>query len=115
MRYVPAFYPARAYELRYPGGLAVGGPVAGEVLGACYGSEQMVSIRKPLPRETPLLRADSAVDIAETCAAYEYQELRFDSASYIPYWKWNGMTDAEALLELFRGYHDGKKTKTRKR
>lgn len=99
----------------YPSALAIGGRAAGTVLPATPGKVQQVAILRPLPERFTDMTPDSTAELKTDRDVYEYCDLRIGENLYIPFWKHYGMSDQDALCELFRGYFNGKKAEARDR
>lgn len=111
--YTPTVYSATHTHEIYLGGLAVGGKLAGEVLGGAIGKVQRLSVRKPLPDD---FLGDDAIGTSDVeYVTYVYDELRIGESSFIPYWRCANLTPLEGLRELFRGYYNGKEAEARQR
>lgn len=98
----------------FPGGIAVGGKLAGKILGTSPTKEQRLACKGPLP---PPWEGDPygiVSEMAYETMIYEYSSLHLHDDLYIPFWKPYGMSVVEAASLLFQGYYDGKKTEARK-
>lgn len=98
----------------FPGGIAVGGKLAGRILGTSPTKEQRLAYRGPLPRPGSVDLYESPGEMAYETMIYEYSSLHLHDDLYIPFWKPYGMSVVEAASLLFQGYYDGKKTEARK-
>ena len=116
MAWTPPLLDRRMGYGYFPGGVAIGGACAGRVLHSTPGPVQRVAIQGPLPRVSAHFTGmfgQSQLEV--TTEVYEFCDLRIGEHAFIPYWKLHGMSDEEALQELFRGYHDGKEAEAGER
>ena len=97
----------------YPSALAIGGRAAGTVLPATPCKVQQVACLHALPEYVTDISPDGQSELHTWREVYEYCDLRIGENLYIPFWKLYGLSDEEALCELFRGYHYGKKAEAR--